>query len=428
MTPLDSGPIDLESNRDERMRGMDLFFVAAQGSVEQAKVLIEARADPNFRDYEQRCALHIAAGFGNSAMMKLLIDHGADVNATDRWGRTPMHFCKLRKHTKAASMLKKSGAKLQKIELQLQAEREKWAIQRSEVKIGDELSRTLKSTVHRATWNGIDVVAKFILTENSEINPETLEHELLHEISLLATMRHPDLVMFLGCCLQESPLMFISEYMPGGDLERYYESKAKEKGSAWSPSPNRAGRWARGILRALNFLHHCAEPVIHRDLKPLNILLTANLEAKVSDFGISRTMQVRGSPTPLSPAKTYLTAETAGADRMTAGVGSWRYMAPEVARGVSYTEKVDIYAFALILYFISSGFQPFREHADPKDVLDQFSKGQEPRPKSADCPSCFRPSMEAAWHVNPQSRPSAAELAERLVDDSGKPACACSLM
>mmetsp|Transcript_65338 Transcript_65338/g.116479 ORF Transcript_65338/g.116479 Transcript_65338/m.116479 type:complete len:427 (-) Transcript_65338:229-1509(-) len=419
-------PIDLDSvdsNRDERMRGMDLFFVAAEGSVEQAKILLDARVDPNFRDYEQRCPLHVAAGFGNIPMMKLLVERGADVNATDRWGFTPVYQCEQGKHSKAARMLKGNGAKLQRIELQQQAQREKWEVRRSEVHIGQELSRTLKSSVHRATWNGIDVVAKFILDEDAGVSSEELEHELLHEIALLATVRHPDLVMFLGCCLQESPMMFITEFMPEGDLERYYGSKAKEKGRAWAPGPKTVSRWARSILRALHFLHHCSEPIVHRDLKPLNILLTATLDAKVSDFGISRTMY-RGTPDKDYWKPKAAPVTTANSDKMTAGVGSWRYMAPEVARGEGYTEKVDVYAWALILYFMGSGLQPFHEYADAKHVLDEYSKGNEPRPNSSECPACFRLSMEAAWHILPEKRPSAAELGERLVEDRGQGQCA----
>lgn len=418
-------PIDLASNRDARIGGLDLCYVAAEGSSEQAKALLEARVDPNFRDYEQRSPLHIAAGFGNMPVMQTLLQHGADVNAIDRWGCTPLYQCEQGKHSEAAQMLKDNGAKLQKARLQQQAVRERWEVKRSEVHLGDELGRTLKSTIHRATWNGIDVVAKFILPDEGE-DPEDLERELLHEISLFACLRHPDLVMFLGCSLQESPIMFITEFMPGGDLERYYESKARERaGQPWTPGKQTVSRWAQSILRALNFLHNCSEPIIHRDLKPLNILLTNSLEVKVTDFGISRTIG------RISPPKAYMKGIDLQVDhKMTAGVGSWTYMAPEVARGKAYTGKIDIYAWALILYFMSSGLQPFHEYSDAERVLDAFAKGEEPRPKSTECPKCFRPSMEAAWDIVPEKRPAAAELIDRLVEDSGNAQCAagCSLM
>jgi serine/threonine protein kinase len=246
---------------------------------------------------------------------------------------------------------------------------------------------------------------------------------MLHEIALLATIRHPDLVMFLGCCLEDSPIMFISEFMPGGDLERYYASKQVD-GHHWAPPMKTVNRWGRTILRALDFLHNCSQPIIHRDLKPMNILLTEGLEVKVTDFGISKVTR-RVSQTS---SETY---KACGNDSysMTGGVGSWRYMAPEVARYQPYTEKVDVYSAALILYFMSTGRQPFHEYEDPKDVLDEYAKGNEPRPNLVECPSSFRRIMAAGWDQVPENRPSAGDLVERLVEiHNVQHKCTCTLM
>ena len=77
----------------------------------------------------------------------------------------------------------------------------------------------------------------------------------------------------------------------------------------------------------MSFLHD--RDVVHRDLKPLNLLLTKHLEIKVTDFGISRLM-----------------ARECDGYSMTGGIGSYRYMAPEVVRYQAYDQKVDIYATA----------------------------------------------------------------------------------
>jgi len=418
----------MDSLTSERLGAMQLFFVAAEGSVEQAEALLAARVDPNSRDYEKRCPLHIAAGFGNLLMMKTLIDHGAEVNVVDYWGQTPLFECERGNHTKGETLLKDKGAKLQMLRMQKQSVREKWDLKRSDVHIGEELSRTLKSTVHRASWNGLDVVVKASLCGASGMTPEEEEEELLHEISVLGSIRHPDLVMFLGCCLQESPFMFITEYMPGGDLEKHYQRKrAENRVSAWAPPHKVVNRWARSILRALNFLHHCSTPIIHRDLKPMNILLTADLQAKVTDFGICRTVPCPvGSPHKSADQSRFGNdqhvplARASAESNMTRGVGTWRYMAPEVARGRRYSEKIDIYAWALILYFMSSGRQPFHEYADLATVLDEFSGGLEPRPRASECPAKFRRIMESGWHVDPGKRPSAADLTEGLVEIHSK--------
>ena len=95
--------------------------------------------------------------------------------------------------------------------------------------------------------------------------------------------------------------------------------------------------WSAAIGRALNFLH-CRD-VVHRDLKPLNLLLTKHLEIKVSDFGISRLIANR----------------TGEGYSMTGGVGSWRYMAPEVVRHQAYDEKApDASAQSNYMVLVSS--------------------------------------------------------------------------
>lgn len=404
-----------QSAGHERSQGIDLFFAAAEGSCDAVRRLLQARVDPNFRDYEQRCPIHVAAGAKKGLeVVRLLLNARAQVDTTDKWGATPLEVAARAQHRDTEALLIAEGAKLPKSGLQTKAVLDKWEIRRQEVHISSEISRTMKSELYRATWNGIDVVAKFTTTGSADSTSEELEEEMLQEIAILATLRHPDLIMFLGCSLQESPIMFITQYMPGGDLEHLYNSRRVEGSPAWTPAAKVVNRWARCICRGLHFLHTCSETVIHRDLKPLNILLTESLdEVKLTDFGISKLAQ-----------------HATDSYTMTGGVGTWRYMAPEVARHEAYTEKVDTYSFALILYFMSSGRQPFHEYADIKGVLDQYVAGKEPRPKASECPAEFRSIMEAAWDNVPDKRPSADVLMERLTDIHSGDRCAagCHVM
>eukprot|EP00928_Gymnodinium_smaydae_P098857 TRINITY_DN9292_c0_g2_i2.p1 TRINITY_DN9292_c0_g2~~TRINITY_DN9292_c0_g2_i2.p1 ORF type:complete len:482 (+),score=47.66 TRINITY_DN9292_c0_g2_i2:44-1489(+) len=407
---------------------LDLFFACAEGDPKRTKALLESGANVNARDYEERCPLHVAAGRGQRVtVVRLLLDAGAEVNVSDCWGLSPLDRAKQANHNAIQKLLISHGARLHKVRLQNKSARENWEIRRKDVSLGAVLSRTLKSVVYRGSWTDIDVVAKFCIDASMD-DPEDSE-ELLHEIELLASLRHPDLVMFLGCSLMESPMMFITQYMPGGDLERYYRNKSQKMYSRWCPDLKTVTRWATQILRALHFLHTCSEPIIHRDLKPLNILLTDTLDVKVSDLGISKMTATKNKPDRMcatqsgSTRSSTLSIKNAGSltsvqstYMMTGGVGSLRYMAPEVARHENYSEKVDIFSFALVLYFMSSGRQPFHDFCDPGEILQQYSLGNELRPKASDCPSVLRPIMQSAWDSNPECRPSAAHLLRDIAD------------
>lgn len=282
-----------------------------------------------------------------------------------------------------------------------------------------EMIKTYKSDARKISK--LEVSDESIAGEDTQ---QAMRDELLHEIELLQSFRHPDLVLFMGAILEdedeEESVMFITEFMPGGDLERYYMAKRRENnGELWRPSLWQVIEWATAVVRALSFLHNCSRPVVHRDLKPLNLLLTKNLELKVTDFGISKMIPHANDVSNL------------GQYTMTGGVGSWLYMAPEVVRHKPYDVKVDIYSFGLILYFMSSGRSPFYELGrDPEVVLKEYCKGNEPRPRFHECAKQLQPFMCAAWDADVSKRPSSQTLVQDIsslqVSPPGKCQCLIS--
>lgn len=278
-----------------------------------------------------------------------------------------------------------------------------WKFERQDIVFEKELSTTLKSTISLGRWNGTQVVVKSSLGNDIDFT-----EELLHEIEVLSSLRHPDLVMFLGACVEpDQPIMCITEYLSGGDLERYYMKMQGQHETVWHPGLQQVLQWSSAVARALAFLHNRRVPILHRDLKPLNLLLTKHLDVKVADLGISKVLEGRRRADQADRGKAHYT--------MTGGVGSWRYMAPEVVRHKQYNEKVDIFAFALIMYFMSSGQQPFYQWGkDPEIILKEYLKGEEPRPSVSDCHVKVQGIIQAAWHVNWVQRPSAQDILGEL--------------
>ncbi|RLN93759.1 hypothetical protein BBJ28_00013367, partial [Nothophytophthora sp. Chile5] len=132
-----------------------------------------------------------------------------------------------------------------------------------------------------------------------------------------------------------------SEYVQGGDL-RTLLSKFKQQQRSVGFDHDKV-KIALHVAHALTYLHSLAPPVIHRDLKSSNILLSNDLDAKLTDFGISRERIAR---------------------TMTAGVGTAMWMAPELMLSGRYDDKVDMFSFGVVLSELDSHSLPYSRAKD----------------------------------------------------------------
>ncbi|KAG6951290.1 hypothetical protein JG688_00013784 [Phytophthora aleatoria] len=161
------------------------------------------------------------------------------------------------------------------------------------------------------------------------------------EIELTARLAHPNIVSFVGVAWNTlTNLVMALEFLPTGDLHGYLAKNADLV--SWSKEKKGI---AIGVARALEFLHSQAPPLIHRDLKSKNILLTRQLEPKLIDFGVSRGREEFS---------------------MTAGVGTPYWTAPEILEGKRYTEQADIYSFRVVLTEIDTGKLPYHDALTPE--------------------------------------------------------------
>ncbi|CAK9047903.1 unnamed protein product [Durusdinium trenchii] len=434
-----------------------LLSASAAGDAAHAQRLLLQKANVDSKDHGGRTALHLASGGtarGAEEVVKILLGQRALANAVDHVGMTPLDMAMLVQNWGIKKLLEQNGVELQPI-LKRKAQESSWLLKASELKLRREIGHTLKSVVHLADWHGTKVVVKCIKmkrrvimnkmkrsksfdlslaselhelddvpVEKEDCSPEEaeIEHmcseELLREIELLSSLRHPDLVLFLGACLEnDMPVMFVTEYMPEGDLEHYlYKMRDERQVPHYAPPLWRTIEWSMAVARALAFLHKF--PVIHRDLKPLNLLLTKTLEIKVTDFGTSKLMAKAARDSEDGSVDNDLKHSTKGETQMTLGVGTYNYMAPEVVRTKKYDEKVDIYALALIMFYLSSGKRPFYHlfvrGQGPAELLERFAHGEDPRPDARQCHRRLRGLIERGWAVKASERPSAKELLEDL--------------
>ncbi|KAF0898905.1 hypothetical protein E2562_012612 [Oryza meyeriana var. granulata] len=174
------------------------------------------------------------------------------------------------------------------------------------------------------------------------------------EVATLGRIRHKNIVK-LWCCLRSGDRrLLVYEYMPNGSLGDLLHGG---KGGLldW-PARHRI---MVDAAEGLSYLHHdCAPPIVHRDVKSNNILLDAELRAKVADFGVARA--VSSAPATVS-----------------AIAGSCGYIAPEYSYTLRITEKSDVYSFGVVMLELLTGKMPAGPELGEKDLVRWVCGGVE---------------------------------------------------
>ncbi|KAL2553873.1 Protein kinase superfamily protein [Forsythia ovata] len=207
---------------------------------------------------------------------------------------------------------------------------------------------------------GFGIVYKGIIDENvrpgyrttqvaiKALDPEGLQgdQEWLAEVNYLGHFRHPNLVKLIGYCCEDDHRLLVYEYMASGSLEKHLFSRVRAT-LTW----HRRMEIALDAARGLAFLHGVEMPIIYRDFKTSNILLDADFNAKLSDFGLAR-IGPTGDQTHVS----------------TRVMGTYGYAAPEYVMTGHLTSRSDVYGFGVVLLEILIGrramdkSKPSREH------------------------------------------------------------------
>jgi hypothetical protein len=269
----------------------------------------------------------------------------------------------------------------------------KYRVPANDVQIERSIAKGGFGIVFLATYQGRAVVVKKILPEKAA--DDRCLSAFIEEIKLISSLSHAKIVRFIGVSWSMlSDMAVLMEYMPNGDLDMLLKQQHERqelypKEFDWyqnsSVLPAKAAI-ALDVLEAVVYLHSFPSPIIHRDLKSKNVLLSASYEAKLSDFGVSREWQVDTT--------------------MTAGIGTMAWIAPEVLRGERYTEMADIYSFGVILSELATCIKPFDGVTNALIVLKVTS--EEKPDLGANCPEDIRELANRCLSFNASDRPSAS--------------------
>lgn len=162
------------------------------------------------------------------------------------------------------------------------------------------------------------------------------EREFRVEVDILSRLDHPNLVKLIGYCADGNHRFLVYEFMPNGNLQDVLNG-IREVKLDWTSRL----KIALGAARALSYLHSSPTvgvPIVHRDFKSTNILLSEFFEAKVSDFGLAKLMPEDG--------------DMCGTTRV---LGTFGYFDPEYASTGKLTLQSDVYAFGIVLLELLTG-------------------------------------------------------------------------
>jgi hypothetical protein len=246
---------------------------------------------------------------------------------------------------------------------------------------------------------------------------------LVKEAALLATLRHPNIVAYLG--YTRAPVGLIMDYCSRRSLDILLaDGLAARDAAAAASLPGSGGsagsagsapgglNWVRLVsmaadaARGMLYLHTRSPPIVHRDLKSPNLLVDANWHVKISDFGL---------------AKAHLDAAPGGAKSSLLAVTNPRWLAPEVLAGGRATAASDVFSFGVVLWELLAWELPWPRE-NPYRIIALVTGGARPPVPAADdlhagplaCYAEYAALMARCWAQEPEARPEMGEVATLL--------------
>ncbi|XP_044272362.1 mitogen-activated protein kinase kinase kinase 7-like [Tribolium madens] len=240
--------------------------------------------------------------------------------------------------------------------------------------------------VYKGIWRDAYVAVKNIVSENDK-------DAFIVEVRQLSRVKHENIVKLYGACTKAPNICLVMEYAEGGSLFNILHH-----------APNvhytmaNAMAWLYQCAKGVEYLHGMKpKPLIHRDLKPPNLLLiNGGTLLKICDFGTATDMTAI----------------------MTNNKGSAAWMAPEVFETSNYTEKCDVFSWGIILWEVLSRLKPFfhiKESGYPSAFMILWAKHNGARPPLIrNCPPIIEKLMTQCWDQEAAKRPSMQEIVKKM--------------
>lgn len=230
------------------------------------------------------------------------------------------------------------------------------------------------------------------IREDADITEHT--QTFLEEIKLASKLDHPNIVEFIGAASSGFDMQALFEFVENGDLRSYLSAPSLSR--YWTRTKVQL---AVDVIEAIVYLHTFTPPVVLRNLKSRNVLISAEMQAKLTDIGVTRILP-----------------------NCRSGVGMHRWLAPEVISGRSdYSQPADIFAFGVLLSEFDTHDHPYDDASDNDGnqlddlaILQKVASGSL-RPTFSDtCPPIVLELAKQCMAQEPRDRPPALKVAYAL--------------
>lgn len=284
---------------------------------------------------------------------------------------------------------------------------------KSSLTLLSEIARGSESVVYEARLHGNPLAAKKPRLSTSD------DIDRYHrELQFLSKLEHPNIIKLVAAHAQPPDYLFLFQLYEQGNLSQALHIRE------WTPSWEEIAKISLQLANALCYLYKLG--IIHRDVKPANILLDFDSNAHLGDFGLA--MLAKDLEGIDSQNWKSIGKPTGGFHKRNM-VGTLLYMAPEVLRKEVHTEKSDVYGFAITINELATGVVPYtdrRTEAQAHTVLEMnyteqqltaaITSGLRPVLAGPECgiPSTLSSLIERCWNDDPTLRPSFTEVISEL--------------
>ncbi|MCK4608345.1 MAG: protein kinase, partial [Gammaproteobacteria bacterium] len=360
-----------------------------------ADMLLKADGiDKNCKSKDKKTPAHFAAGNGNLSILKLLYDNSVKIDQPDDDRKIPLDYavdeeCRLfliQNMPKPTPIINTEGIDANKLARSYIIPRSNYQIK---YKLGEGGFGAVYSAIHPG-WGGVAVKQLHVNMQDGRARDEFFK-----EVNTMMQLRHPNVVMLYGVCLEQNTFSIVMERMTGSLADFLYIFH----GDSTQTPLEVCVDWALNIASGLSYLHYLQ--ILHRDLKAANILFNGKV-CKLSDFGISR---------PIDSA-TIRGGHVAGT--------IW-WLDPEVldsdpTSNKSMTFASDVYSFGVTLWEIVSTKTPFSNIAAGITEAAQIERIVQGEREAipADCDPKIANLIGRCWAQRAEDRPRITEVRNAL--------------